>query len=91
MEKLIPSIYEDKVLGKIPEDVCVSLLEKYQAEQKTLFEEVEQLETKLNAIRQDANDVDEFIKRLKKYTDVQKITREMCLELIEYIMVDEYA
>ena len=34
LETLIPSIYEDKVLGKIPEDVCVSLLEKYQAEQK---------------------------------------------------------
>lgn len=91
LEKLIPSIYEDKVLGKIPEDVCVSLLEKYQAEQKALYEEVEQLESKLNAVKQDANDVDEFIKRLKKYTDVQELTREMCLELIEYITVDEYA
>ena len=91
LEKLIPSIYEDKVLGKIPEDVCVSLLEKYQAEQKVLSEEVEMLEAKLNAIKQDENDVDEFIKRLKKYTDVQELTREMCLELIEYITVDEYA
>ena len=91
LEKLIPSIYEDKVLGKIPEDVCVSLLEKYQAEQKSLSEEVEQLEAKLNAVKQDENDVDEFIKRLKKYTDVQELTREMCLELIEYITVDEYA
>lgn len=91
LEKLIPSIYEDKVLGKIPEDVCVNLLEKYQAEQKTLSEEVEQLEEKMNAIKQDANDVDEFIKRLKKYTDVQELTHEMCLELIEYITVDEYA
>ena len=91
LEKLIPSIYEDKVLGKIPEDVCVSLLEKYQAEQKALFEEVGQLEAKLNAVKQDENDVDEFIKRLKKYTDVQELTREMCLELIEYITVDEYA
>lgn len=88
---LIPSIYEDKVIGKIPEDVCVSLLEKYQAEQKALFEEVAQLEAKLNAVKQDENDVDEFIKRLKKYTDVQELTREMCLELIEYITVDEYA
>lgn len=91
LEKLIPSIYEDKVLGKIPEDVCVSLLEKYKAEQKVLSEEVEQLETKLNAVKQDESDVDEFIKRLKKYTDVQELTREMCLELIEYITVDEYA
>ena len=91
LEKLIPSIYEDKVLGKIPEDVCVNLLEKYQAEQKTLSEEVERLESKLNAVKQDENDVEEFIKRLKKYTDVQELTREMCLELIEYITVDEYS
>lgn len=91
LEKLIPLIYEDKVLGKIPEDVCVSLLEKYQAEQKSLFEDVERLEAKLNAVKQDENDVDEFIKRLKRYTDVQELTREMCLELIEYITIDEYS
>ncbi|MDE6726777.1 MAG: recombinase family protein [Oscillospiraceae bacterium] len=91
LEKLIPSIYEDKVLGKIPENVCINLLEKYQAEQKSLSEEVEQLEAKLNAVKQDENDVDEFIKRLKKYTDVQELTREMCLELIEYITIDEYS
>lgn len=91
LKTLIPSIYEDKVLGKIPEDVCVNLLEKYQVEQKELSEKVENLEAKLNSAKQDENDVDEFIKRLKKYTDVQELTREMCLELIEYITVDEYA
>ena len=91
LKTLIPSIYEDKVLGKIPEDVCVNLLEKYQAEQKELSEKVENLEARLNSVKQDENDVNEFIKRLKKYTDVQELTREMCLELIEYITVDEYA
>ena len=91
LNKLIPSIYEDKVLGKIPEDVCVNLLEKYQAEQKALSAEVEELEAKLSAVKQDEEDVEEFIRRLKKYTDVQELTREMCLELIEYITVDEYA
>lgn len=90
LETLIPSIYEDKVLGKIPEDVCVKLLEKYQAEQKTLSAEVSKLEEKLNAVKQDEHDVEEFIRRLKKYTDVQELTREMCLELIEYITVDAY-
>ena len=91
LENLIPSIYEDKVLGKIPEDVCVNLLAKYQAEQKELSEEVDQLESKLNSVKQDENDVEEFISRLKKYTDVQELTREMALELIEYITIDEYA
>ncbi len=91
LRKLIPSIYEDKVLGKIPEDVCVNLLEKYQAEQKELSEEVSELEAKLSAVKQDKDDVEEFIRRLKKYTDVQELTREMALELIEYVTVDEYS
>ncbi len=90
LEKLIPSIYEDKVLGKISEDVCVNLLEKYQEEQKALSSEVDMLEAKLSAVKQDERDVEEFIRRLKKYTDVQELTREMALELIEYITVDEY-
>lgn len=91
LRKLIPSIYEDKVLGKIPEDVCVNLLEKYQAEQKELSEDVSKLEAKLSAVKQDKDDVEEFICRLKKYTDVQELTREMALELIEYVTIDEYS
>ena len=91
LKTLIPSIYEDKVIGKIPEDVCVSLLEKYQTEQKALDEEVEQISSKLSAAKQDKQDVEEYIRRLKKYADVSELTREMALELIEYITVDEYA
>ena len=91
LRKLIPSIYEDKVLGKIPEDVCVNLLEKYQAEQKELSEDVSKLEAKLSAVKQDKDDVEEFICSLKKYTDVQELTREMALELIEYVTIDEYS
>jgi len=91
LEKLIQSIYEDKVVGKIPEDVCVNLLEKYQTEQKTLTEEIEQIESKLTTAKQDRQDVEEYILRLKKYADVPELTREMALELIEYITVDEYA
>ena len=88
LAKLIPSIYEDKVVGKIPESVCVELLEKYQTEQTALTDEVGQIESKLSAIKQD---VEEYINRLKKYADVPELTREMALELIEYITIDEYA
>lgn len=91
LDTLIQSVYEDKVLGKIPEDVCVKLLKKYEAEQKTLAVEVAELEETLSAVKQDEDDVEEFIKRLRKYADVQELTREMCLELIEYITLDAYA
>lgn len=71
--------------------MCVNILEKYQAEQRALSEEVKALEEKLSAVQKDEQDVEEFIRRLKKYTDVQELTREIALELIEYITVDEYA
>ena len=66
-------------------------MEKYKAEQKTLTEETAILEAKLSAVSQGKKDTEEFIRRLKKYTDVQELTREIALELVEYITVDEYA
>ena len=79
-----------KVLGKIPEEVCIHLLEKYQAEKKSLAETVTALEQKAQTVRDDAANADEFIRRLKAYLEVPELTREMCLELIEYITLDAY-
>ncbi len=53
--------------------------------------EIKETEEKLSAVKQNEQDAEEFIRRLQKYIDVQELTREMCLELIEYITVDEYA
>lgn len=88
---LIPKIYEDKVLGKVPEDVCIDLLQKYTAEQKELAAVVANLEARQQESRKDGEDVEKFVARLKKYAGAEELTREMCLELIEYIVVDEYA
>lgn len=90
LSRLMQSVYEDKVLGKIPENVCVNLLEKYETEQRELTNIISELEIKLSQMTKNEKDVDEFISRLKKYFDVETLTREMCLELIEYITVDEY-
>ena len=40
LDTLIQNIYEDKVLGKVSEDVAMKLMAKYEAEQKKLSEEV---------------------------------------------------
>lgn len=91
LANLIPKIYEDKVLGKVPEEVCIDLLQKYTAEQKELNTVVADLEAKQQQTRKDEEDVEKFVSRLKKYADATELTREMCMELIEYIVVDEYA
>ena len=89
LDRLIVSVYEDKVLKKIPEEICVNLLGKYQAAKNALQAEVLMLEKKVADTAREENDVDEFIRRLKRYTDVSELTREMCLELIEYITIDK--
>lgn len=89
LDRLIVSVYEDKVLKKVPEEICVNLLGKYQTEKTALQAEVLTLEKKVADNAREENDVDEFIRRLKRYTDVSELTREMCLELIEYITIDK--
>lgn len=87
--KLIASVYEDKVMGKIPEEVCIELLRKYQDEKTELVTEIAVLESKLSEMERTTADVDEFIRRLKNYLNVPELTREMCMELIEFVTVDE--
>ena len=87
LNRLLQSVYEDKVFGKIPEEVCAELIRKYQTERNEVAEEVEVLREKLSEVKNDEADVDEFIRRVKNYVAVKKLTREMCLELIEFITI----
>ena len=89
LDRLIASVYEDKVSGQIPEEVCFSLLDKYQAEKNSIKNEIAALERKTSDTEKEQSDVDEFIRRLKAYMKVPELTREMCMELIEFITVDE--
>ena len=90
LDKLIQKIYEDKVLGSLPEKTCTDLLTKYQQEKDTLLTEFDTLVQRADADRQDEADVDEYIRRLKSYAGAEELTRQMCLDLIEYFTVDAY-
>ena len=67
LNRLIQSIYEDKVAGKMPEDMAFEMLEKYQTEKKALQAEYEEMQKRTEETKQDENDVDEYIRRLKSY------------------------
>lgn len=87
LEKLILSVYEDKVSQKIPEEICVKLLANYTEEQNRLKTEIDEIEGKLSASVKNETDVEEFIRRIKQYIDVRELTREMCVQLIEGITI----
>ena len=89
MDKLIQSAFEEKVLGKLPESVCISLCEKYQAEKISLKEKISELEQRLAESDEEDKQAEEYIARLKKYGKCETLTREMCLQLIKFITIGE--
>ncbi len=89
LDRLIQSVYEDKVAGRIEQEMAFDMLDKYQAEKKMLKLEYDEMLKHSEAEQQDEADVAEFIKRLKHYAGATELTREMCLELTEYVTVDE--
>ena len=89
LDTLIQSAYENMVIGKVPEEVCVKLIEKYQTENKQLQAELADIQERLSIISQDEHEVDEFICRLKKYANFEVLTREMLLELVGYMTIED--
>lgn len=88
LDALIRTAFEDKVLKRMPEGLCNTLCEGYQKEQQTLQAEIAALEKKLLKESKDEADVEEYIRRIKLYGSCPELTREMCLQLIEFITVD---
>ena len=88
LDVLIRTAFEEKVLKKMPENLCNSLCESYQKEQQTLQTEIAALEKKLQDESKNEADVEEYIRRIKLYGNFPELTREMCLQLIEFITID---
>ena len=87
LSRLMQVAYEDRVRGKMPEDICISFIQKYSDEQKILEAEIAELEKKLAETENTMQSADDFIRDIKKYLEAPELTREMCYELIDRIIV----
>ena len=87
LSHLMQIAYEDRLKGKMPEDICLGFIQKYSEEQKRLEGEIEELESKLTETENAMQSADEFIRNIKKYLEAPKLTREMCYELIDRIVI----
>ncbi|MCM1360180.1 MAG: recombinase family protein, partial [Corallococcus sp.] len=87
LSRLMQVAYEDRVKGKMPEEICLNFIRKYSDEQRTLTEEIAATEEKITDTESAAQNVDKFINDIKKYYGVPELTREMCYELIDRIVV----
>lgn len=90
LSKLIRKVYEDRVLGNLPDKTCAELLADYQQEKDTLQAELDELLKRSETMAQNEADVDEYIHRLKSYAGDDTLTRQMAMDLLEYVTVDRY-
>lgn len=64
-----------------------SFIQKYSDEQKILEAEIAEPEKKLAETENTMQSADEFMRNIKKYLEAPELTREMCYELIDRIIV----
>ena len=87
LSRLMQLAYEDRLKEKMPEDICIGFIQKYSDEQKRLGTEIVELEAKLAETENTMQSADEFMRNIKKYLEAPELTREMCYELIDRIIV----
>ena len=87
LSRLMQLAYEDRLKGKMPEDICIGFIQKCSDEQKKVEAEIAELEEKLTETTNTIQSADEFIRNIKKYLEALELTREMCYELLDRVVV----
>lgn len=91
LEKLLCKIYEDNILGKLPDHRYTVLDAQYGKEQAALTSEISTLEQEIKSYESHEKDSDRFIKLIDKYQNFDHLTIAMLNEFIEKILVHERA
>lgn len=89
LERLLQSVYEDKVKGKIPEAVCVELMNKYQTERTEKAGQLKGLERQMEDSQTVQSDVREWVGLIRQYRNLEALDRETLLRLIDKIEIGE--
>lgn len=88
---LFKRLYEDNVLGRIPDEHYRTLSEEYTSEQKLLRESIPKAEVRLDKLKNSLTNVDRFIEKAKKYTNLTELTPELLRLFIAKVEVGEKA
>ena len=89
LDKIIQSLYEDKVAGKLSEERYLKLSETYESEQAGLTEKVKALKATLEKRKEQQSRIRDFMKLVEKYSDIQELTPEIIRSFVEKIIVHE--
>ena len=91
LTKLFKRLYEDSVLGRIPDEQYRILSQEYTAEQKEIQEQLPAMETRLQELKDSSSNIARFIENAKRYSEIPELTAEILRIFIKRVEVGERA
>lgn len=89
LDVIIKQLYEDNVIGKIDNQRFNKLLSGYEAEQKELNQMIDSNTNKMIELDSNKQNIKDFMKVIKKYTEIKELDDRMLNEFIEKIVIHE--
>lgn len=89
LNTLFKRLYEDNVLGKITNEQFRMLSDGYNAEQRTIAEQIPILQKQIEDLKASSTNVERFVTISNKYTDLQDLTPEILRTFIDKIVIHE--
>ena len=87
LDTIIGKLYEDHVFGKLTEDRFIKMSSDYEKEQEELKTKAKLLSKKLESAKDQALNTDNFLKLVKKYTEIKNLDAEIIREFVDKIIV----
>lgn len=89
LDKIIESLYEDKVEGKFSEERYLKMSDTYETEQADLKGRVKTLKSEISKAKEDDDKILDFMMLIYKYNSFEELTPEILRAFIEKVVVHE--
>ena len=88
LDRLFIRIYEDNVAGRLDDERFAMMSKNYTEEQKTLKAEVKGLQQQIHEQEQQAENIEQFVQRVKRNSTLTELTPYALRELVKAVYVD---
>jgi len=89
IDQIINQLYEDKVGGRLSPERFARMLAQFETEQEGLRSKCEALRAEITAARTTSDKAKQFIRVVKRFTEMQELTPEIVATLIERVEIGQ--
>lgn len=88
LDRLFIKIYEDNAKGKLNDDRFAMMSKTYEDEQAQLKSKIVNLQKEIEVQERQIEDLEQFIQRARRYTDITELTPYALRELVKAVYVE---